>query len=101
LPAPTPAERKSVASIAGHSKWARTVDRHAATAPARAAGPNGIEWHLARLGPEFVNATERQRLDAAESARRAYFKRMAWQREANKRTAESKSRKKAAPPGAA
>lgn len=56
-----------------HTSWARTVDRNARLAPARSASPNSIEWHLARLGPEFDNATEDQRHAAAESARRAYM----------------------------
>lgn len=58
--------------------WARTVDRSARTAKARAAGPASLDYHLERLDPErFANATDEQRLAAADAARRAYFSRIA------------------------
>jgi hypothetical protein len=54
--------------------WGSTPDRSARTAPARANAPSSIEYHLARLDPErFANATDKQKLDAAEAARKAYF----------------------------
>jgi hypothetical protein len=53
--------------------WANTVNRSARTAPARAAGPQSVSWHEARLGPQFADATPEQRRQAAEAAHRAYF----------------------------
>jgi hypothetical protein len=71
----TPASRSLQARIAAHESWARTADRAARTAPARA----GLDARFQRearerLGPD---ATERQVADAAESARRAHFSRLA------------------------
>lgn len=64
--------------IGGLMSWANTPDRPARTKNARDAGPGGIEYHLARLDPErFANATQQQKLDAAESMRKAYFARLA------------------------
>lgn len=57
--------------------WANTVDRTARTANARRRGPGSIEYWLERLDDRFTNATEAQRLDAAEAARRAHFAKMA------------------------
>jgi hypothetical protein len=54
-------------------KWSRVVDRSAATRNARNAGPGFLDYWLERLGPEFAEASERQRLDAADAARRAYY----------------------------
>lgn len=56
-----------------HASWARTVNRTARTEAARRNSPTSIDWHLARLGDEFAAATDAQRLDAAESARKAYM----------------------------
>jgi len=53
--------------------WANTVDRSRRTAPARASGPAELDWHLRRLPGEFENATDAQRIQAAEAARRAYY----------------------------
>ena len=58
----------------GLKSWSNTADRTARTAPARSAAPSSVEWHLARLDTErFANATDAQKLAAAESARKAYF----------------------------
>ena len=59
------------------STWANTVDRSARTRPARSKSPSSIEYHLDRLGPEFGDASEAQRLAAAEAAKRAYFAELA------------------------
>jgi hypothetical protein len=77
----TPEQRSRRASLAADVLWSKTPDRAAHTAAARAAGPNGLDYHMKRLGPEFATATDEQKLAAAESARRAYFKKMAWDRE--------------------
>ncbi|MGD9995658.1 MAG: hypothetical protein AB7L17_04450 [Ilumatobacteraceae bacterium] len=66
-------DRSIAGRIGAHMSWARTVDRSARTANARRSGPGEVDWHLARLGPQFDDATAAQRLAAAESARKAYF----------------------------
>lgn len=71
----------------GHTSWARTVDRSARTETARSKSPNGVEWHLDRLGPEFANATPDQRWAAADSARRAYMSDLAIRSAAARRKA--------------
>jgi hypothetical protein len=70
-----------------HKRWGRVVDRTAETAPARSQGPGDITYWLNRLGPEFEDATDQQRLDAACSLKRAYFTKLA--------IASAKARKKA------
>ena len=66
-------DRSLAGSIAAHESWARTADRSARTAPARAAlmarferdvDPNGT------LAPD-------ERARRAENARKAYFQRLA------------------------
>jgi len=62
----------------GLKSWANTVDRAQRTAPGRAKSPSSIEYHLAKLDPErFANASEAQRMQAAEAARRAHFQHLA------------------------
>ena len=66
--------RSTIARVAAHESWARTRDRAARTAPARA----GLQARFIReareqLGPD---ATERQVAAAAESARRAHYARL-------------------------
>lgn len=61
------------AKAAAHKGWAATVDRQARTRKATAASPAHIDYHLARLGPEFDGATAGQRKAAAESARKAHM----------------------------
>ena len=49
-----------------------TVDREERTRPTRSAGPAGMDYWLGKLDPErFAGATEKQRLDAVQAARRA------------------------------
>jgi hypothetical protein len=81
----TPAQRGRVGAL---ESWSRTVDRTARTAPARSAGPGDVTYWLTKLDSErFANATQQQRLDAADAMRRAHFARMAM--------ASAKARKKA------
>jgi hypothetical protein len=48
------------------------------TAPARSAGPGDVSYWLPKLDPDrFANATEQQKLDAADAMRRAHFARLA------------------------
>lgn len=69
--------RSLASSIGAHESWARTADRSARTAPARRSGPQSLAWHLDRLHPSFQGRPETERLAAADSARRAYFARLA------------------------
>lgn len=69
--------RQLASSIGAHESWARTTDRSARTAPARRSGPQAVQWHLDRLHPSFDGKPEAVRLAAAESARSAYFGRLA------------------------
>lgn len=69
----TDAERRLAASIAANESWARTPDRSARTAPARAA-------HMARFEQEVdpdgkLSPSERAR--RAASLRKAHFQRLA------------------------
>jgi hypothetical protein len=58
--------------------WSNTPDRSARTRPARSKSPGSIEYHLERLDPErFADATDEQKLAAAEAGRRAYFAELA------------------------
>jgi len=71
MPAP---HRQAIGRYGAHKSWANTVDRTARTRNARSKSPSAVEYWLARLDPErFANATPQQRLDAAESMRRAHF----------------------------
>lgn len=73
---PTP--RQTIGRYGGLKSWANTVDRTARTAPGRKAGPASIDYWLARLDRErFAEATDAQRLAAAEAARKAHFAELA------------------------
>jgi hypothetical protein len=65
----------AAARMAAHTSWANTIDRAARTAPASRGLLAKFEREAReRLGPD---ATGRQVADAAESARRAHYSRMA------------------------
>lgn len=64
--------------------WARTIDRSARTAPARAASLSRFERQV-RDDPAFAEATEPQILAAADAARRAYFAELAMRSAASRR----------------
>lgn len=66
-------ERRLAASIAAHESWAKTPDRSARTAPARAALLARFERDVDPDG--LLLADERAR--RAEHARKAYFQRLA------------------------
>lgn len=74
--APNPL-RQTLGSIGGHTSWSRTADRTARTRPARSQSPGSVAYWLKRLPAEFDGATDAQRLAAAESAKKAYFARLA------------------------
>lgn len=73
MPAPTTNERAIVARIAAHESWARTADRSARTAPARAALMARFE---AEVDPDGTLPPD-ERARRAEHKRRAYFQRLA------------------------
>ena len=73
MPVIDPAERFMAATIAANSRWAHEPDRTAATSPARAAFNKRFEDEV---DPDrTMTPTERGR--RAESARKAYFMRLA------------------------
>lgn len=53
--------------------WSECVDRRERTRKATQNSPVCIDYHLNRLGPEFDGASEFQRRQAAETARRAFI----------------------------
>lgn len=71
----TPAERSLAARIAIHSRWA-TSDRREGTAKARAAGPGSIAYWETKVDPDSVLSMG-ERLQRAESARKAHYTRLA------------------------
>jgi hypothetical protein len=68
-----PSERVLLARLAAHSKWAKTPDPTAATAPARAAFNDRFEREADPDG--ILEPLERSR--RAEHLRKAYFTRLA------------------------
>jgi hypothetical protein len=83
-----PADRALIARIAAHESWAKTSDRTARTAPARAAMMAKFEREVDPDG--VLDPTERTR--RAESARQAYFTRLALQSaRARRRNATSRA----------
>lgn len=65
MPTPPPAELSLAGRLAAHESWARTTDRSARTAPARAA-----------LDAKFLAAADGDPVRAAH-LRKAYFARLA------------------------
>jgi hypothetical protein len=64
--------------VGGLASWGNTPDRPARTAAARRRAPGSVDYWLARLDAErFAGASVEQKLAAAESARKAYFARLA------------------------
>jgi hypothetical protein len=82
----TPAERRMYGKIGAHESWARTTDRSARTLPARRAAWERFE----KLVDPEGKLPPAQRAQMAENARKAHFQRMAL------KSAEVRSRKKAA-----
>ena len=70
--------RTTIGRYGALKSWGQTVDRTARTAPARRRSPSHVDYWLDKLDPErFANATDSQRLDAAEALRKAYFQGLA------------------------
>ncbi len=75
--APNPL-RQQIGRVGALESWANTIDRPARTRAARNNSPSSTEYWLNKLDPErFADASEQQKLDAADAARRAYFARLA------------------------
>lgn len=70
----TPEQRSQRARIAANTKWGKTADRTAATAPATRAWNAKFE----QLADPDGRMTPEQRARAAESLKRAHFQRMAY-----------------------
>lgn len=71
----TPQERSLRSRIAVHSSWAKTPDRAARTRPARAnspVAPADSPYWLTKVDPQQAMSA-RDRLKAAENARKAHF----------------------------
>jgi hypothetical protein len=83
-------ESPTAARAASHRSWANTVNRTQRTRAAVSKSPGSIEYHLARLGDRFANATDDERYAAAESARKAHMAQM------SARAAEARRRKRVA-----
>lgn len=73
MPSRSPSTRSQVARIAAHESWANTPDRAARTAPARAALSAKFEHEVDPAG----QLTPAERAQRAESARKAYYARLA------------------------
>lgn len=73
MPAPDHEDRVLIGRIGAHESWARTVDRAARTAPARAAFLARFEHEVDPHG--LLSPQERAR--RADHARQAHFARMA------------------------
>lgn len=75
---PASTTRQAIGRYGAHKSWGNTVDRSARTRNARAASPAGVDYWLAQLDADrFAEATDQQKLDAADAMRRAYFARLA------------------------
>lgn len=75
---PTHPNKITGGRVGGHKSWANTVDRSARTQRVRDAGPGNIDYWLARLDPnKFADATDAQRLAAAQSLKKAHYAELA------------------------
>lgn len=73
-----PSERQQSGRYGGLKSWANTVDRSARTEPARSASPGSVDYWVGKLDKKrFADATEAQKLAAAEAAKRAHFAELA------------------------
>lgn len=77
--------RRLAAQVAAHTRWAHTADRQAATAPARA----GFDARFEREVDPKGELSPAERARRAESAKKAYFLRLA------AKSAETRRRRKA------
>jgi len=79
-------DRQAAGRYGALLSWANTPDRTARTRRAREVGPNSIGYWLNRLDPErFADATEKQKLAAADAAKSAHYAEMAMKSAAARR----------------
>lgn len=90
MPARSHAERVMIAKLATHERWRNVADRTAETGKLRA----GLEAKFLREVPEHITDPEARR-KAAESARKAFYAKLAL-RSAQARRARSNAKKLAA-----
>lgn len=76
MPPLTPSERALRARLAAHQSWANTPDPTARTAAARAKSPGHLDYWCRQVDPTG-KLPEHERLRRAESARKAYYTRLA------------------------
>lgn len=82
----TPELRRQQASLAAYVQWSRTPDRTARTAPGRRAF---LDRFQAEVDAKYPDVAPEARAKMADAAMRAYFKRMAFNREKARREARS------------
>ena len=80
----TASQRSQRARLAAQTRWGRTPDRTAATAPAR---DKFTRMFADQVDAEFPDAAPEQRAALIESRRSAYFTRLAYQRSRSAATA--------------
>jgi hypothetical protein len=72
MPATDPADRRTIASIAGNARWSRETNRSLATAKARANGPASLDYWMPRVDPD-QQMSHTDRVKAAENAKAEYY----------------------------
>lgn len=90
---PSPNERTLQARVAAHTSWANTDDRTARTANARQAFRDRFENEVDPDG--VLSVAERAR--RADSARKAYFTRLALKSAQSRRKTGSRARRRSTP----
>ncbi|WP_395155624.1 hypothetical protein [Ilumatobacter sp.] len=70
--------RQKIGRYGADVSWANTPNRTERTRNGRNAGPSSLDWHIERLDPEkFAEATGEQKVKAGESAKKAYYSKLA------------------------
>lgn len=69
--------RQLAGRLGGLKSWANTVDRTERTKRGRDAGPGSIDYWVDRLPPQFADATDEQKHQAALAAKRAHYAELA------------------------
>ena len=91
-----PSSRQQSGRYGGLS-WSTTVDRTSRTDPARRAGPSNVDHCLKRLPEKFADASERQKMQAAEAARKAYYAELSMRSAQSRAAQERRDRKELRP----
>ena len=70
--------RQKIGRYGADLSWANTPNRTERTRNGRNASPSSLNWHIERLDPEkFADATDEQKVKAGESAKKAYYSKLA------------------------